>query len=90
MDSDQENLKLLSPVAARVPEKTARRIRAIGQSAGMSDGQVARLVLERAMELFKDWDPTINPRYFVSLFEVREEYLNLICSHREGFARLKR
>ncbi|MDE2104394.1 MAG: hypothetical protein KGL39_44560 [Patescibacteria group bacterium] len=90
MDAEQDNQKLLVTVAAKCSEKTGRRIRAIAVAAGMSDGQVARMVLDRAMELFKDWDPSINPRYFLEQFEIAEDKLNLFFKHREGFERLKR
>jgi hypothetical protein len=85
-----EDLKLLSTVAAKVSEKTARRIRAIGLATGLSDGQVARLILDRAMELFEHWDPSINPRYFLSKIQISEQQLNLFSLHREGFERLER
>lgn len=90
MDDSQENQKLQVTVAAKCSERTGRRIRAISASAGMSDGQVARLILDRAMELFKDWDPSINPAYFINQMEIRDDKLNLFSSHREGFERLKR
>lgn len=90
MAESDDNLKLLSTVAAKLPERTARRIRTIGLASGLSDGQVARLVLDRVMELFKDWDPSINPRYFLNKMVIEPDHLNLFCSHREGFERLKR
>jgi hypothetical protein len=87
---DEQNIKLMSTVAAKVSEKTARRIRAVGMATGLSDGQVARLVLDRVMELFEHWDPSINPRYFLDQLEVREEQLSLFSFQREGLRRLRR
>lgn len=90
MGENDDNLKMLSTVAAKLPEKTARRIRTIGLACGLSDGQVARLILDRAMELFKDWDPSINPRYFANQMEIRQDKLNLFFSRRAGLERLGR
>lgn len=90
MVENEENQKLLSTVAAKCSEKTARRIRTVGLACGLSDGQVARLVLDRAMELFKDWDPSINPRYFLNQIQIRPDKLNLFFSRRDGLERLER
>lgn len=89
MPESEDNQKLLSTVAAKLPEKTARRIRSVGLACGLSDGQVARLVLERAMELFKDWDPSINPRYYLNKMVIQPDHLNLFSLHREGLKRLE-
>ena len=89
-DDGNNNQKLLVTVAAKVDEKTARRIRAIATASGMSDSQIARLILERAMTIFKSWDPRINPAFFVEQFEIREEQLSLFFGGRDGFERFKR
>src|SRR5690242_11601827 len=90
MQDNDDNQKLLTTVAAKISENTGRRIRAIATAAGMSDGQLARMILDRAMEIFKDWDPSINPRYFLNQLQVKPDKLNLFFSRRDGLERLER